>query len=108
MTVQQISPIYLQHQLLDNPEAYFLLDVRESFEYQIASLKNSVLMPMNQIPERLQELDKNQPIAVICHHGMRSEQVAYYLVQQGFEKIFNLTGGIHAWASACDEEMALY
>jgi len=45
---------------------------------------------------------------VICHHGMRSEQVAYYLVEQGFEKIFNLTGGIHAWANACDEEMALY
>ncbi|MDT8424711.1 MAG: rhodanese-like domain-containing protein [Methyloprofundus sp.] len=108
MTVQQISPIYLQQQLLENPEAFFLLDVREPFEYQIASLQNSVLIPMNQIPERFQELDKNQPIVVICHHGIRSEQVAYYLVQQGFEKIFNLTGGIHAWANTCDEKMALY
>lgn len=108
MTVQQISPIYLQSQLSENPEAYFLLDVREPFEYQIARLENSVLIPMNQIPERFQELNENEPIVVICHHGMRSEQVAYYLVQQGFEKIFNLTGGIHAWANACDAEMALY
>jgi len=108
MTVQQISPIYLQHQLLENSEAYFLLDVREPFEYQIASLQNSELIPMNQIPECFQRLDKKQSIVVICHHGMRSEQVAYYLVQQGFEKIFNLTGGIHAWANACDAEMALY
>ena len=108
MAIQQITPIFLQYELLENPEAYFLLDVREPFEYQIASLQNSVLIPMNQISERFQESDKKQSIVVICHHGVRSEQVAYYLVQQGFENIFNLSGGIHAWANACDRDMALY
>ena len=108
MAVQQISPIYLQHQLQGNPDEFFLLDVREPFEYKIAAIENSVLIPMNQIPERLQEPNKDEPIVVICHHGMRSESVAYYLDEQGFKQIFNLTGGIHAWANSCDMEMALY
>ncbi|RLA21321.1 MAG: rhodanese [Gammaproteobacteria bacterium] len=106
--MQQISPIYLQYQLLEDPQAYFLLDVREPFEYQIVSLENSVLIPMNQVPDRLDELDKDQAIVVICHHGMRSENVVYYLDQQGFSQIFNLTGGIDAWARCCDSQMALY
>lgn len=108
MVIPQVSPESLQQQLQENPQAYFLLDVREPFEYQIVSLDNSVLIPMNQIPERLDELDKDQAIVVICHHGMRSENVAYYLDQQGFSQIFNLTGGIDAWARSCDSEMALY
>ncbi len=108
MAVQQISAIFLQNQLLENPDAFFLLDVREPFEYQIAKIENSILIPMNQVPARLQELDEEQFIVVICHHGMRSENVAYYLDQQGFKHIFNLTGGIHAWANSCDAEMALY
>lgn len=108
MAVQQLNPIYLQQQLQGNPDAFFLLDVREPFEYQIAALENSVLIPMNQIPERLQELNKDEAIVVICHHGMRSDSVAYYLDEQGFTQIFNLTGGIHAWANSCDAEMALY
>lgn len=108
MAVQQLNPIYLQHQLLENPNAFFLLDVRESFEYQIAAIDNSVLIPMNQITEHVQELDKGKPTVVICHHGMRSESVAYYLDEQGFTQVFNLTGGIHAWANSCDAKMALY
>ena len=108
MAIQDISPVYLQHQLLENPDAFFLLDVREPFEYQIASLQNSVLIPMNQIPERLAELDKDQQIVVICHHGVRSRQVAHYLDQQGVAGLFNLTGGIDAWARSCDADMALY
>lgn len=108
MAIQQISPIYLQEQLFNNPEAYFLLDVREPYEYQIAHLKDSVLIPMNDIPMRLQELEKDRAIVVICHHGMRSENVAYYLDQQGFSKIYNLTGGIDTWARSCDSKMALY
>ena len=108
MAIKQISPIYLQHQSLENPQNYFLLDVREPYEYQIASLDNSVLIPMNEVPDRLDELNKDQLIVVICHHGMRSENVAYYLDQQDFSQIFNLTGGIDAWARSCDSEMALY
>jgi rhodanese-related sulfurtransferase len=108
MAVQEISPIYLQQQLLENADAFYLLDVREPFEYEIAALANSVLIPMPIIPERMNELDKNQSIVVICHHGVRSQQVAYFLDQQGFTQIYNLTGGINAWARACDPEMAIY
>ncbi len=108
MAVQQISPSYLQHQLQEKPEAFFLLDVREPFEFQIAAIEKSVLIPMNQIPARIQELNKDESIVVICHHGMRSDSVAYYLDEQGFTQIFNLTGGVHAWANACDADMALY
>ena len=108
MAITQISPSSLQQQLQENPQAYFLLDVREPFEYQIASMKNTVLIPMNQVPDRLSELDKEQAIVVICHHGMRSESVAYYLDQQGFGQVFNLTGGIDEWARNCDSTIALY
>lgn len=108
MAIQQISPNSLQQQLRDNPHAYFLLDVREPHEYQLANIDNSVLIPMNQVPERLDELDKSQQIVVICHHGVRSEHVAYFLDQQGFKQIINLTGGVDAWARSCDAEMAVY
>ena len=108
MAITQLSPASLQQQLQENPQTYFLLDVREPFEYQIASMAETVLIPMNQVPDRLNELDKEQAIVVICHHGMRSENVAYYLDQQGFSQIFNLTGGIDAWARSCDSAMALY
>ncbi|SMG63756.1 rhodanese domain-containing protein [methanotrophic bacterial endosymbiont of Bathymodiolus sp.] len=87
MAITQISATRLQQQLLENAQAYFLLDVREPFEYQIASMDGSVLIPMNQVPDRSTELDKEQAIVVICHHGMRSENVAYYLDQQGFGQI---------------------
>lgn len=107
MAVQEISPIYLQQQLLDNAEQFFLLDVRESFEYGIAKLEASSLIPMNQIPARLTEIEADKKVVVICHHGMRSAQVAYFLDEQGIA-CFNLTGGIDAWAKSCDETMALY
>lgn len=108
MAVQQILPTDLQQQLQENPDAFFLLDVREPFEYQIAALDKSVLIPMNQIPKRFQELNKEESIVVICHHGIRSDIVANYLDEQGFTKIFNLTGGIQDWAAACDAQMTLY
>lgn len=108
MAIQHISPENLQLQLLDNPEAYLLLDVREPFEVKVASLANSVHIPMNQIPKHLVELEKDRATVVICHHGMRSESVAFYLDQQGYTQIYNLTGGIDAWARACDSEMVLY
>ena len=107
MPVQEISAIYLQQQLIDSESEYFLLDVREPFEYDIAKLAASTLIPMNQIADRLAELPQDKKIVVICHHGVRSGQVAYFLDQQGIA-CFNLTGGIDAWARSCDEKMALY
>ena len=107
MTVKKLSPRELKNKIQQH-EKLFLLDVREPQEYQYCRIVNSVLIPLNQIPQRMGELDKNQEIVVICHHGMRSEQAANYLVKSGFKNISNLTGGIDAWSSACDSSVARY
>jgi rhodanese-related sulfurtransferase len=66
------------------------------------------LVPLNQIPSRLSELNPQQEIVVICHHGMRSLQAANYLVQSGYKNIANLTGGIDAWSCKCDSSVRRY
>jgi rhodanese-related sulfurtransferase len=86
----------------------FLLDVREMREYEICHLDNSTLIPMTSIPERMAELDENTEIVCICHHGGRSMQVANYLERNGFAKITNLTGGVHAWSQLVDPDMPTY
>jgi rhodanese-related sulfurtransferase len=107
MAIKQISAVVLQ-QRMANDEMLFLLDVREPREFEFTHIAGSVLMPLNQIPQRLTELDPEQEIIMICHHGMRSQQAAYYLEQQGFKNIVNLTGGVAAWASDCDLSMPRY
>ena len=77
-------------------------------EFEYAHIANSVLIPLNQIPNRLGELDPQQEIVVICHHGMRSLQAANYLVQSGYKNIANLTGGIDVWSCTCDSSVRRY
>lgn len=107
MAIKQISAVTLQ-QRLANDELPFLLDVREAHEFAFAHIAGSVSIPLALIPLRLKELDPEQEIIVICHHGMRSQQAARYLEQQGFKHIVNLSGGIAAWASDCDLSMPRY
>jgi rhodanese-related sulfurtransferase len=107
MSVQQLSAVDLKNKLL-NSESPFLLDVREPHEFAYASVQNSVLIPLNQLPKRLSELDPDREIVVICHHGMRSQQAALYLVQSGFKRVANLMGGIDAWSCDCDETVPRY
>jgi rhodanese-related sulfurtransferase len=107
MTVQQIHVLDLKQKLNDAP-TLLLLDVREQGEYDYAHIEGSVLIPLNEIPRRMDELDKEQEVAVICHHGMRSLQVAYFLVQQGFKTILNVNGGIDAWSLECDTSIKRY
>jgi rhodanese-related sulfurtransferase len=107
MTVKHLSPTELKNKIQQH-EKLFLLDVREPHEYKYAKIANSVLIPLNQIPQRLGELDRDQEIVVICHHGMRSQQAANYLVKAGFKNIANLTGGIDAWSCVCDSSVARY
>jgi rhodanese-related sulfurtransferase len=110
--MQQITPAQLPdwaaHLAARKP---VLLDVREGWEYLTASVSpvglDCVHMPMQSIPARLHELDKDRPIACLCHHGSRSLQVAAYLAQQGFEAI-NVAGGIHAWSSQVDPRIPTY
>lgn len=63
---------------------------------------------MQSIPNRLDELPKDSPIITICHHGMRSQQVAQFLLQNGFTDVINLTGGVNAWAAQVDNSMPTY
>ena len=86
----------------------FLLDVRQPWEYEICSLDGSQLIPMGQVPSKIDELDSERETVVICHHGVRSRQVAYYLEQAGFSNVINLKGGMNAWAQSVDKEMDTY
>jgi len=107
--VQQISPLQLQERLADAAaERPLLLDVREPWEFQICSVPGSLLMPMRSVPARIAELDNNAETVVICHHGMRSMQVAAFLERQGFSRVYNLTGGVDGWARAVESSMPVY
>lgn len=86
----------------------FLLDVREPWEYETCHIEGAALMPMHSIPARIDDLDEDAAIVCICHHGMRSLQVAAYLEQHGFKRLSNLNGGIDAWARQVDPAMPKY
>ncbi len=85
-----------------------LLDVREPWEYQICHIDGSQSVPMNTIPATVAHLDKDTPTVCICHHGMRSMQVALFLEQHGVSDVINLTGGVDAWAMKVDSSMPTY
>jgi len=85
-----------------------LLDVRDPWEREIASVAGSIDIPMAEIPARLGDLDADRPVAVLCHSGGRSARVAAFLVQQGFVRVANIAGGIDAWAVEVDERIARY
>jgi rhodanese-related sulfurtransferase len=91
------------------PDAPLLLDVRESWEFQTASLPNSLLIPMGEVPSRAHaELDPDAPIVVMCHHGARSLNVALWLRDQGFANAQSLAGGIDAWSRTIDPNIPRY
>lgn len=85
-----------------------LIDVREPWEHAICALVGADLLPMAGLPQRLHELDPARPTVVLCHHGVRSFQVALWLERNGFTDVANLTGGIDAWARDVDPGLAVY
>jgi rhodanese-related sulfurtransferase len=86
-----------------------LLDVREPWEFQAARIEGATLIPMNEVPARaFNELDEDQPIAVLCHHGARSLSVANWLRQQGFSKAQSVAGGIELWSRIIDPTIPRY
>jgi rhodanese-related sulfurtransferase len=92
----------------DSGELWQLLDVREAWEIEIASIEQTIDIPMAEIPSRVAELDASLPVAVVCHSGGRSAQVANYLVQSGFERVANIVGGIDAWSLQIDDSVSRY
>ncbi|VVM21656.1 hypothetical protein BSPWISOXPB_5912 [uncultured Gammaproteobacteria bacterium] len=104
--MQDFSVIEFEAYLKNNQP--LLLDVREQWEWDKCHFENSKLLPMGQIMNNIESLDKTQETVIICHHGIRSMQVARYFDAIGFEKIINLRGGIDAWAKKIDPSMPLY
>lgn len=94
---------------LDAGDAFTLLDVREPWEFETAKLPRAKLMPMGEVPSRAhQELDPDEHIVVVCHHGVRSMNVTVWLRQQGFEKAQSMRGGIDAWSRRVDQKVPVY
>ena len=94
---------------LEAQEDLFLLDVRNPNEYEICHLDNSVLIPMNHVPNNIKHIPRDKPVVVYCHHGMRSASVIQFLEQNHqFDNLYNLTGGINAWAYEIDPQMDTY
>jgi rhodanese-related sulfurtransferase len=86
-----------------------LIDVREPWEFETARIEGSVLMPMGDVPARAhQELDPDERLVVLCHHGMRSMNVTVWLRNQGFEQTQSLRGGIDAWSAEVDPTVSRY
>jgi rhodanese-related sulfurtransferase len=112
--IDQVQPDQLQDWIASQAPngPAMVLDVREAWEVQTACVTAQgfelVKIPMRTIPPRIAELDRDQPIAVLCHHGARSMQVASFLVQQGFSHVANIAGGINAWSSQVDASVPTY
>ena len=85
-----------------------LLDVREDEELALCAIDGALHIPMQEVPPRIGDLPRNQPLVVICHHGGRSDQVAQFLRGQGFSNVHNLEGGIDSWAHMVDSKMCRY
>ena len=104
-------PTMSAHELkrkMDGREPFELIDVRETFEYEIARIDGAKLIPLGEIAERADELPRERPIVVHCHSGQRSAQAVRLLQQRGFATVFNLEGGIDAWSDQIDPNVPKY
>jgi adenylyltransferase/sulfurtransferase len=102
-----ISPKELKSSL-DKGDKLVLLDVREEWEYSLAKLDGSILIPLGTLPQSLGRLNRDSEIIAICHHGMRSADATNFLIQQGFRNVKNLVGGIDAWSTQVDGTVPRY
>lgn len=89
-------------------DAPLVLDVREPWELNVASIPDVLHIPMNEIPARMGDLDKDRDIVVMCRSGGRSMQVAQFLARNGFRSVANLSGGILAWSRDVDPSVEPY
>jgi rhodanese-related sulfurtransferase len=100
------APSLNERLLSANPPT--VLDVREDWEVEIASLPGATVIPLGQLTRRVAELPRDRPLAVMCHHGGRSAQATAWLRTQGFDNAMNIAGGIDAWARLVDQGVPRY
>ena len=93
---------------LDRGDKIFLLDVREPHEFSMAKIEGSVLIPLGTLPASLNQLNSDDEIVALCHKGMRSADAVGFLLQQGFNNVKNLIGGIDAWSVEVDQTVPRY
>ncbi len=105
--IREITPQELAERLR-RAERPVILDVREPAEIEIARFPGATPIPMGEIPSRIAELDPDAETVVLCHHGIRSAQVAMYLARLGFGRISNLRGGIDLWSATVDPTVPRY
>jgi rhodanese-related sulfurtransferase len=106
MSIREITPAELQ-QLLSGENPPTLIDVREEGEAAICTIEGSTLIPMSILPQRLEEIPRGKPVALYCHHGMRSMMVGEWLARNGYDAL-SLAGGIDRWAMEMEPGMARY
>jgi adenylyltransferase/sulfurtransferase len=92
---------------LDTGEDLFILDVRNEDEYETSNIGGH-LIPLPELPKRVNELDANLKIVVLCKMGPRGAKAVQLLHMAGFTKVWNLTGGIHAWSDRVDHGVRKY
>ncbi len=85
-----------------------LIDVREPWEFEYCRIDGSQLIPLGELPSRIDELPTDRPLVMVCHHGHRSYYAAALLQQAGFTEVHNLRGGVEAWAAVIDSKMKRY
>ena len=108
---EEAIPTMSAHELkqkMDAREPFELIDVRETFEYEIARIDGARLIPLGEIAERADELPRNGPIVIHCHSGRRSAEAVRLLQQRGFGNIYNLEGGIDGWSDQIDPGVPKY
>jgi rhodanese-related sulfurtransferase len=103
----EIAPREVQ-ELLARDNKVLFVDVREQWEYDIAHLEGSVLIPLGEIPGNLQRIETSDQIVIFCHHGMRSLDAAAWLRSQGVEGARSMTGGIERWSTEIDRTVPRY
>lgn len=107
MFYQSVSPSELAARL-KKKEDFRLIDVREIHEYETARIEGAELLPLTRFNEWIDTLDPETEFVVMCHHGIRSANVCMFLIRNGFEKVFNLDGGIDAWSAEVDRNVPRY
>jgi rhodanese-related sulfurtransferase len=105
--LRSITPRDLKSRL-DRGEPLALVDVREPDEHALCAIPGSRLIPMDEIPRRMGEIDPDVETVVVCHHGIRSAHVIAHLESRGFRNLVNLRGGIDAWALEVVPTMRTY
>jgi rhodanese-related sulfurtransferase len=104
--MQTITPQELKARL--DAGGLTLLDVRTPDELLLSQLPGAVHIPMSELQDRVGELNPAAPIAVLCHHGVRSEMAARFLERNGFAKVSSVSGGIDAWSTTVDPSVPRY